>query len=130
MGSSPSTKNAVRFGWWGAEELGLIGSTEYVQSLTFEQQLDIALYLNFDMIGSPNAAYFVYDGDDSDAVGAGAGPYGSAQIEKTFTDFFAQRLHVPTEGTDFSRPLRLRRVHRRGHPRRRPVHRRRGRQDR
>ncbi len=102
MGSSPSTKNAVRFAWWGAEELGLIGSTEYVQSLTSEQQLDIALYLNFDMIGSPNAAYFVYDGDDSDAVGAGAGPYGSAQIEKTFTDFFAQRLGVPTEGTDFS----------------------------
>ncbi len=102
MGSRPNTKNAVRFGWWGAEELGLIGSTEYVQSLTFEQQLDIALYLNFDMIGSPNAAYFVYDGDDSDAVGAGPGPYGSAQIEKTFTDFFAQRLQVPTEGTDFS----------------------------
>ncbi|GAB4068196.1 M28 family metallopeptidase [Angustibacter speluncae] len=102
MGSSPSTKNAVRFAWWGAEELGLIGSTEYVQSLTFEQQLDIALYLNFDMIGSPNAAYFVYDGDDSDAVGAGAGPYGSAQIEKTFTDFFSQRIGVPTEGTDFS----------------------------
>jgi Zn-dependent M28 family amino/carboxypeptidase len=102
MGSSPSTRNAVRFAWWGAEELGLIGSTEYVRSLTFEQQLDIALYLNFDMIGSPNAAYFVYDGDDSDGVGAGAGPYGSAQIERTFTDFFAQRLQVPTEGTDFS----------------------------
>ncbi len=102
MGGSPSVKNAVRFGFWGAEELGLIGSTEYVQSLSFQQQLDIALYLNFDMIGSPNAAYFVYDGDDSDGVGAGAGPYGSAQIEKTFTDFFADRLDVPTEGTDFS----------------------------
>ena len=102
MGGSPNTRNAVRFGFWGAEELGLIGSTEYVQSLSFEHQLDIALYLNFDMIGSPNAAYFVYDGDDSDAVGAGAGPYGSAQIEDTFTDFFAERLEVPTEGTDFS----------------------------
>ncbi|MBY8854321.1 M28 family peptidase, partial [Saccharothrix sp. MB29] len=79
--------NAVRFGWWGAEELGLVGSTEYVRSLTFEQQLDIALYLNFDMIGSPNAGYFVYDGDDSDGVGAGAGPYGSAQIEKAFVDY-------------------------------------------
>ena len=29
-------------------------------------------------------------------------PFGSAQIEKTFTDFFSQRLGVPTEGTDFS----------------------------
>lgn len=102
LGGSPKAGNRVRFAWWGAEELGLIGSTEYVRSLTFEQQLDIALYLNFDMVGSPNAGYFVYDGDDSDASGAGAGPYGSAQIEKTFTDFFSDRLGVETEGTDFS----------------------------
>ncbi|WP_035285179.1 M28 family peptidase, partial [Actinokineospora spheciospongiae] len=55
LGGSPKVNNAVRFAWWGAEELGLVGSTKYVQSLTFEQQLDIALYLNFDMIASPNA---------------------------------------------------------------------------
>lgn len=92
----------MRFGWWGAEELGLIGSTKYVQSLTFEQQLDIALYLDFDMIGSPNVGYFVYDGDDSDGVGAGAGPYGSAQIEKAFVDHLTVEKAVPTEGTDFT----------------------------
>ncbi|KOV79400.1 M28 family metallopeptidase [Nocardia sp. NRRL S-836] len=101
LGSRPKVDNAVRFAWWGAEERGLIGSTKWVQSLTFEQQLDIALYLNFDMVGSPNAAYFIYDGDDSDGVGAGAGPYGSAQIEKAFADYFAA-TGVPTEGTDFS----------------------------
>ncbi|GAA3995750.1 M28 family metallopeptidase [Allokutzneria multivorans] len=101
LGGTAKVKNAVRFAWWGAEELGLVGSTKYVQGLTFEQQLDIALYLNFDMVGSPNAAYFVYDGDDSDKTGAGAGPYGSAQIEKTFVDYFAKR-GVPSEGTDFS----------------------------
>ena len=71
-------------------------------SQTFDQKLDIALYLNFDMVGSPNAAYFVYDGDNSDAEGAGAGPYGSAQIEQTFVDFFGDRLGIETEGTDFS----------------------------
>ncbi|MEU4739901.1 M28 family metallopeptidase [Actinosynnema sp. NPDC023658] len=102
LGGSPKVDNAVRFGWWGAEELGLVGSTKYVQSLTFEQQLDIALYLNFDMIGSPNAAYFVYDGDDSDAVGAGAGPYGSAQIEQAFVDYLTVEKGVQTEGTDFT----------------------------
>ncbi|GGP37089.1 M28 family metallopeptidase [Saccharothrix coeruleofusca] len=102
LGGSPKVNNAVRFGWWGAEELGLVGSTKYVQSLSFEQQLDIALYLNFDMIGSPNAAYFVYDGDDSDGVGAGAGPYGSAQIEKAFTDYLTAEKGVQTEGTDFT----------------------------
>ena len=30
------------------------------------------------MIGSPNHVFFIYDGDDSDGVGAGAGPAGSA----------------------------------------------------
>ncbi|HEY5878528.1 MAG TPA: M28 family metallopeptidase [Nakamurella sp.] len=102
LGGSPKTSNAIRFAWWGAEELGLLGSRAYVGGLTFEQRLDIALYLNFDMIGSPNAGYFVYDGDDSDAVGAGPGPFGSAQIEQTFVSYFADRLQVPTEGTDFS----------------------------
>ncbi|WNV91602.1 M28 family metallopeptidase [Umezawaea sp. Da 62-37] len=102
LGSKPKVGNAVRFAWWGAEELGLIGSTEYVKALTFEQQLDIALYLNFDMVASPNAAYFVYDGDDSDATGAGAGPYGSAQIEKAFVDYLTVGKNVQTEGTDFT----------------------------
>ncbi|MFD7652363.1 M28 family metallopeptidase [Actinosynnema sp. NPDC059797] len=102
LGGSPKVNNAVRFAWWGAEELGVIGSAKYVRSLTFEQQLDIALYLNFDMIGSPNAAYFVYDGDDSDGVGAGAGPYGSAQIEQAFVEYLEVEKGVPTEGTDFS----------------------------
>jgi Zn-dependent M28 family amino/carboxypeptidase len=101
LGGSPKLNNAVRFAWWSAEELGLIGSEYYVQNLDFEQQLDIALYLNFDMIGSPNAGYFTFDGDDSDGVGAGAGPYGSAQIEAAFTSYF-DYIGVPLEGTDFN----------------------------
>ncbi|HEX6359424.1 M28 family metallopeptidase [Actinophytocola sp.] len=100
LGSSPAVNNTVRFAWWSAEELGLVGSEYYVQNLDFEQQLDIALYLNFDMIGSPNAGYFVFDGDDSDGVGAGAGPYGSAQIEAAFTSYF-DYVGIPLEGKDF-----------------------------
>ncbi len=94
-------KNKVRFAWWSAEEFGLLGSEHYVAQLSFEQQLDIALYLNFDMIGSPNFARFIYDGDDSDAVGAGPGPFGSAQIEKVFEGFYDGR-GLTHEGTDFS----------------------------
>jgi aminopeptidase Y len=60
----------------------------------------IDLYLNFDMVGSPNPVFFVYDGDDSDATGAGPGPSGSERIEKTFEAFYTQR-HVPFKGTDF-----------------------------
>jgi Zn-dependent M28 family amino/carboxypeptidase len=92
--------NKVRFAWWSAEEFGLLGSQYYVSQLGFEQQLDIALYLNFDMLASPNFARFIYDGDDSDGVGSGPGPYGSAQIESVFEQYFDGRS-LTHEGTDF-----------------------------
>jgi aminopeptidase Y len=94
-------RNKVRFALWGAEESGLVGSTYYVNNLSQEELDRITLYLNFDMIGSPNHVFFVYDGDDSDLVGAGAGPAGSAEIEKTFERFYTQR-GIPFKGTDFS----------------------------
>lgn len=94
-------RNKLRFALWGAEESGLLGSVHYVNSLTEAQRQQIALYLNFDMIGSPNHVFFIYDGDDSDAVGAGPGPGGSAEIEKVFERFFTER-GIPFKGTDFS----------------------------
>jgi Zn-dependent M28 family amino/carboxypeptidase len=94
-------RNTVRFAWWGAEQSGLIGSTSYVNGLGPEEQEAIALYLNFDMIGSPNFVYFIYDGDDSDGVGAGPGPEGSAEIEEFFERFSIDR-ELPFKGTDFS----------------------------
>ena len=53
------------------------------------------------MVGSPNHVFFIYDGDNSDGVGAPAGPAGSAQIEKTFERFF-DSVDEPFKGTDFS----------------------------
>jgi aminopeptidase Y len=96
-----SPRNKVRFAWWGAEESGLVGSTYYVDNLAQAEEDAITLYLNFDMIGSPNHVFFIYDGDDSDAVGAPAGPAGSAQIEKTFESYF-NKVGQPFKGTDFS----------------------------
>ena len=94
-------RNKVRFAWWTAEESGLVGSTYYVNSLAQDEQDDITLYLNFDMIGSPNHVFFIYDGDDSDGVGAGPGPEGSAQIEEFYENYY-DGLDVPHKGTDFS----------------------------
>ena len=94
-------RNKVRFALWGAEEANLVGSTFYINTISEEDHAKIALYLNFDMVGSPNHGFFIYDGDDSDAVGAGPGPAGSAQIEKTFEQFFASR-DTPSRGTDFT----------------------------
>ncbi|WP_246613838.1 M28 family peptidase [Paractinoplanes bogorensis] len=95
------SKNKLRFAWWGAEEASLVGSTFYVNNLPAAEQAKIALYLNFDMIGSPNYTFGVYDGDDSDATGAGPGPAGSAQIEAVFQNFFAARKQA-TAAADFT----------------------------
>ncbi|GGZ92812.1 M28 family metallopeptidase [Streptomyces subrutilus] len=92
--------NKVRFAWWSAEELGLLGSEHYVAQLSEKQKKDIALYLNFDMIASPNPVQFVYDGDDSDTTGEGAGPAGSDRIEALINGFLDAR-RTPHEGSDF-----------------------------
>jgi len=87
-------RNRVRFIWFGAEEYGAFGSRHYVGTLSKRELKDIALYLNFDMIASPNYAVFVYDGDASDG-GIGA-PNGSGQIERVFLDYFSA-LHIKAE---------------------------------
>ncbi len=92
-------RNRVRFAWWGAEESGLVGSNYYVANLTAEERNDIALYLNFDMIGSPNFVRFIYDGDGSD-FGL-VGPPGSDAIEAFFEDFYAGK-GLASEATSFS----------------------------
>jgi aminopeptidase Y len=94
-------RNKVRFAWWGAEESGLVGSTFYVNNLTQEERDRITLYLNFDMIGSPNYVFFILDGDDSDGVGVGPGPAGSAEIEKLFESYYTQ-VGEPFKGSDFT----------------------------
>lgn len=85
--ANTKVRNKVRFAWWGAEESGLVGSDTYVFGLPEEELEKIALYLNFDMIGSPNFVYFVYDGDGSE-FGL-EGPEGSAVIEALFEEFYA-----------------------------------------
>jgi Zn-dependent M28 family amino/carboxypeptidase len=94
-------QNTVRFAWWGAEEEGLLGSEAYVDEQVANGGIDdIALYLNYDMVGSPNFVYFVYDGDNSDGVGAPAGPTGSAAIEDVYEAYYTAR-DIPYKGTDF-----------------------------
>lgn len=104
LGNSPQVTNAVRFGFWGAEELGTLGSTNYVQSLNLDALRDIALYLNFDMLASPNPGYFTYDGDQStkpkDNEGVPRVPEGSAGIERTLVAFL-KGAGKPPEDTSF-----------------------------
>jgi aminopeptidase S len=80
----------IRFGWWGAEERGLIGSTFYVNNLPAAERARIKAYVNFDMIGSPNPGYFVYS--------ASGQPSGSLALQQTLEEPFAA-MGVPTELT-------------------------------
>lgn len=91
--SGLTADNRIRWALWGAEEVGLVGSSAYVGSLS-GAELDATLAnLNYDMIGSPNGARFIYDGDGS-ATG-GSGPRGSATIEALHID------HMESQGWDW-----------------------------
>ena len=123
--------NTVRFAWWGAEESGLVGSTNYVTGLSQAEKDRIALYLNFDMIGSPNYVQMVYDSDKSgfeppagvvDPGGLGR-HRGSVRVVLHAQGRALRRRPV-------QRSQRLPGVHQQQHPGRRSVHRRRGPQDR
>lgn len=91
LGPLPPVTNAVRFAFWGAEENGTNGSMDYVFGLDNEALNNIALYLNFDMLGSPNAGFFTDDGDQSGPAGPDVPsadvPQGSAGIERTLAGY-------------------------------------------
>lgn len=87
LGIKPT--NQVRFIWFSAEEQGLLGSDFYVSQLSGKQASNISVMLDFDMIGSPNYAELIYDGDGSEF--GFAGPNGSGTIEDVFQAFFDER---------------------------------------
>jgi Zn-dependent M28 family amino/carboxypeptidase len=96
---SKKLERPVRFAFWGAEESGLLGSEHYVANLADDELAKIYANLNFDMLGSTNYVRFVYDGDGSDT--SPAGPPGSGEIEKVFTDYFDSK-GLASDPTEFS----------------------------
>lgn len=97
--SKHTVNNAVRFAWWSAEELGLVGSTYYVKSLPQKEREKIRLYINFDMLASPNFVYEIYDGDGS-SFGR-KGPPGSAEVEKLWKEYFRSEIKLPFAASPF-----------------------------
>ncbi len=109
LGPKPEADNAVRFAFWGGGETSADGSAAYLRALNPDELTDIALYLDLDVIGSPNAGYFTLDGDQSSQTAANVRPLpdGSAGIER----MLAARLYehgvrpadMPlTRGTDYA----------------------------
>jgi Zn-dependent M28 family amino/carboxypeptidase len=91
LGPLAPVNNAVRFVLWGADEDGLNGVMDYVFGLDRDQLNDIAMYLNFNLLGSLNAGFFTDDGDQSGPPGQGVAfgdvPEGSAGIERTLDGY-------------------------------------------
>ena len=72
----------VRVAFWTGEEIGLWGSSAYVDGLDGAARESIAAYLNFDMVGSSNGVRQVYDGADT------ANPTEGAAIAGLFAGAF------------------------------------------
>lgn len=91
LGPLAPVNNAVRFVFWGAGEHERGGVMDYVFGMDSDQLNDIALYLSFTMLGSPNAGFFTDDGDQSGPPGPGVSaadvPEGSAGIERTLAGY-------------------------------------------
>jgi aminopeptidase S len=98
LGADPSVQNMVRFAFFGDEESGAQGSSGYLEGLSAGDRAKIKLYLNVDMVASPNGGYFVQGGKQSSwwrRLGRGsdpetAGPPGSATIGRVLADELAK----------------------------------------
>ncbi|KAF9901792.1 hypothetical protein BX616_002149, partial [Lobosporangium transversale] len=90
-------ENKIVFSWWGAEEIGLLGSRHYVRELSKDskRKAKVAMNMNFDMLASPNYVPYIHDGKTA--------PKGlvepSAKIDHLFIEYFDYKKE-PYEYTD------------------------------
>lgn len=91
-----SVNNCVRFAWWAAEEEGLLGSDYYVSVLSEEENLKIRLFMDYDMLASPNFAYQVYNATNA------VNPAGSEELRDLYTEFYTSHglnfTYIPFDG--------------------------------
>ncbi|RKP32596.1 Zn-dependent exopeptidase [Metschnikowia bicuspidata] len=76
--------NAVRFAWWAAEEEGLLGSYAYTNALTPEEKAKIRVFMDYDMMASPNYEYQIYDANNVDH------PNGSGNLKELYIDWYTK----------------------------------------
>jgi Zn-dependent M28 family amino/carboxypeptidase len=91
----------VRFGWWAAEEAGLLGSAAYVDGLSQAEKDKIALYMNYDMVGSPNGIQMAYDANQSSFEAPVAIPEGSEAIENLYERYYTS-VGEPYDDAEYS----------------------------
>ncbi|MFF0390398.1 M28 family peptidase [Kitasatospora sp. NPDC004615] len=102
---NPTMSKHVRFAWWAGEEQGLQGSAYYVGQLSSAQRSAIKGYYNFDMVGSPNAGYFVNNVNSATAAPLKAywdslnlQPEENVEGQGRSDDYSFQQAGIPTSG--------------------------------
>ncbi|KAJ2955727.1 hypothetical protein NQZ79_g8316 [Umbelopsis isabellina] len=93
------------FAFWGAEEIGLLGSREWVRSTRRDSPREwnkIAANINLDTLASPNFISLVHNGQDAPEPVRNA----SIQIQNAFETFFNMeklpyKITSMTAGSDF-----------------------------
>lgn len=89
-------KNCVRFGWWAGEEEGLLGSNYYVSQLSEEENQRIRVFMDYDMMASPNFAYQIYDATNTE------NPNGSGDLKELYVDWYREHglnyTFIPFDG--------------------------------
>lgn len=101
----PLYKYRVRFCWWGAEEVGLIGSKYHVtqaknSSIVGERLSDYLININLDMIGSPNFIFGIYNGASAPTSTPAKAKPGSLKVTTLFQTWFDQNK-LPWDNTNF-----------------------------
>jgi aminopeptidase Y len=88
--------NCVRFAWWAGEEEGLLGSDYYVSQLSEEENLKIRLFMDYDMLASPNYAYQIYNATDA------VNPVGSEELRDLYIKYYEEHgqnyTFIPFDG--------------------------------
>ncbi|KAI1769034.1 hypothetical protein GGR53DRAFT_461824 [Hypoxylon sp. FL1150] len=94
------TNSFVKFAFWTASEPCLLGSRRWFDVSHPEELNKIRLYLDVNMIGSPNGALKVYDGDGT--YFHVSGPYGSGIAEQALRDGFSNQGVLQINGAEMS----------------------------
>lgn len=80
--SNFKVNNAVRFAWWAAEEEGLLGSNYYASSLSPEENQKLRLFMDYDMMASPNYELQIYNANNEEH------PNGSGDLKQLYIDYY------------------------------------------
>ena len=104
--SKTTTRNQLRYIWFGGEELGLLGSFFYTRNLTPSELGKIVFDVDADVTATPNYVYAIADPANSSGVGSfPANVVPASQLGNNYFAAYFTRVGLPfsyrsNDGTD------------------------------